>query len=312
MSFSIGPLTVPVALIIVAAAAGVGYLVFALLMKQDTEGRKRAGTALINGSLIFLLIWKLSPLVFRFSAVIDTPLLLVYAWGGVEGALLAAAAAVGYLVVRGLRSRRREEVDLRGLLRPASLGIAAGCIAAAALFFIFFLTLGPRTGTEAGGMTAGAEPGTGIGMPAPDIPLLPLEIRDSLGAADSVESDSPRRLSAYRGRTVFLNFWATWCPPCRAEIPELQHFVDDLEGGPHRAVVLAVNLTSTEKGSESVGRFVEERDISFPVFLDPNGTVAAAYDIQSIPTTYVISPEGIIIAKKTGVVTVPWMLRHLD
>jgi peroxiredoxin len=57
---------------------------------------------------------------------------------------------------------------------------------------------------------------------------------------------------------------------------------------------------------------VEERDISFPVFLDPNGTVAAAYDIQSIPTTYVISPEGIIIAKKTGVVTVPWMLRHLD
>ena len=52
--------------------------------------------------------------------------------------------------------------------------------------------------------------------------------------------------------------------------------------------------------------------MTFPVFLDPNGSAAAAYEIESIPTTYVISPEGIIIAKKTGVVSLPWMLRQLE
>lgn len=293
-SLSIGPLTVPAALLAVAAAAGVGYLVFALLMKDDTEGRKRAGTAVLNGGLIFLLVWKLSPLVFRFSAVIDTPLLLLYAWGGVEGMVLAAAAALGYLVLRGIRARRRGQSDLKGLLKPAVFGLAGACTAAAAVFFVLFLTLGPPPADARG------DAGTGIGMNAPDIPLIPL------GSAETV------RLSAYRGRTVFLNFWATWCPPCKAEIPELERFAEELEGGPGRAIVLAVNLTSTEKGSGAVEQFVESREMTFPVFLDPDGTAAAAYEIESIPTTYVISPEGIIIAKKTGVVSLPWMLRQLE
>lgn len=302
-SVSIGPLTVPVPLIIVAAAAGVGYLVFALLMKKETERRKRAGAALVNGGLIFLLVWKLSPLIFRFSAVIDTPLLLLYAWGGVPGIILAAAAALGYLIFRGIRARRRGRLEIRTLLGPALFGLTAAVISAAAVFLVIFLSFGPRPVTE-GARTAAR---TGIGMPAPDVKLLPLDPRKPLEGGEKT-----LRLSDYRGRTVFLNFWAAWCPPCRAEIPELERFVEELDGGPNRAVVLAVNLTSTEKSAEAVGRFVDERDISFAVFLDPNGTGAAAYEVESVPTTYVISPEGIIIERKTGVVSVPWLLRQLN
>ncbi|MFP4562918.1 MAG: TlpA family protein disulfide reductase [Spirochaetia bacterium] len=302
-SVSIGPLTVPVPLIIAAAATGVGYLVFALLMKKDTERRKRSGAALVNGGLIFLLVWKLSPLIFRFSAVIDSPLLLLYTWGGVPGIILAAAAALGYMALRGIRARRRGRLEIRTLLGPAIFGFTAAAVSAAAVFLVIFLSFGPRPLAEG----ARNEAATGIGVPAPDVKLLPLDPRESLEGGEKTV-----RLSDYRGRTVFLNFWATWCPPCRAEIPELERFVEELDGGPNRAVVLAVNLTSTEKSAEAVERFVDERDISFPVFLDPNGAVAAVYEVESVPTTYAISPEGIIIAEKTGVVSVPWLLRQLD
>ena len=104
-----------------------------------------------------------------------------------------------------------------------------------------------------------------------------------------------RALSSYRGQVVFLNFWATWCPPCRAEMPSMQilqdrYKVDDL-------TVLAVVL---QEPRAAVEKFVAEYELTFAIPLDTDGRVAAMYGIRSIPTTYIIGRDGTVIAGAIG------------
>jgi peroxiredoxin len=100
----------------------------------------------------------------------------------------------------------------------------------------------------------------------------------------------PIKLSQYRGKIVFLNFWATWCPPCRIEMPAFQsannRFKED-----DKAVILAVNI---QENNKKVKAFIEENKYGFDVVLDLDGEVAGQYKIHSIPTTYIIDQDGII------------------
>jgi thiol-disulfide isomerase/thioredoxin len=105
------------------------------------------------------------------------------------------------------------------------------------------------------------------------------------------------KLSDLRGKNVLVNFWATWCGPCRDEMPDLEKFYQDYKD--NNLEVLAVNLTSNEHKQENVNEFVETFELSFPVLLDADGTVAEQYQIYYIPTTYFINKEG-IITLKTG------------
>ncbi|WLD94159.1 peroxiredoxin [Alkalihalobacillus sp. AL-G] len=105
-------------------------------------------------------------------------------------------------------------------------------------------------------------------------------------------------LSQYRGKTVILNFWTTWCTYCKDEIPELINFhhlhkEDDV-------VILAVNLSSEEESLEPVAMFSDELEIPFTVPLDKEGKVATAYKVYMIPTTYVIASDGTIQHKIIG------------
>ncbi|WP_052123957.1 redoxin domain-containing protein [Ureibacillus manganicus] len=105
------------------------------------------------------------------------------------------------------------------------------------------------------------------------------------------------RLSDYRGKKVILNFWATWCPPCKAEMPHMQKFYeehgDEIE-------VIAVNLTSRDNGVEAVEKFVGDNGLTFTIPLDVNGEYGDAYEIFSIPTTYIIDEKGQIYQKIVG------------
>lgn len=116
-----------------------------------------------------------------------------------------------------------------------------------------------------------------IGKPAPDFALI-----------DSRDGETVRRLSDYRGKTVILNWYASWCGPCRAEIPDFQHAFEALDG---EIVVLAVNL---QESREKASGMLESLGATFPSVLDSDGTVAQHYRLLGMPTTYFIDRDGIV------------------
>lgn len=101
------------------------------------------------------------------------------------------------------------------------------------------------------------------------------------------------RLSDFRGRVVLLNFWATWCPSCRQEMPVLQKFFD--EKG-NRVQLLTVDIDEPEK---VVRDFMQSNGYSFPVLMD-NGEVTSLYRVTAIPTTFFIDARGVIMGKHMG------------
>ena len=122
-----------------------------------------------------------------------------------------------------------------------------------------------------------------IGNPAPNFKLPNLE-----GKTVS--------LSDLRGKPVMLNFWATWCPPCRAEMPHIQQVYE--EWSDNGLVVLAINLGES---SSKVKEFVQSYGLSFPVLLDTKRDIAEKYNIRGlIPTTFFIDKNGIIQVKIIG------------
>ena len=100
-----------------------------------------------------------------------------------------------------------------------------------------------------------------------------------------------------KGKPYIINFWATWCPPCQAEIPDLAAFY-----AAHRETVdfYAVNL---QEEAPAVQKFLTERQAELPVVLDAKGKAAALYGVRAIPTTVVVNAEGTVIYRKTGGVT---------
>jgi DsbE subfamily thiol:disulfide oxidoreductase len=100
-------------------------------------------------------------------------------------------------------------------------------------------------------------------------------------------------LDAWRGKAVILNFWATWCWPCRQEMPALQA----LQDGNEDVVVVGVNF---EESAEKAQGFVEELGLSFPIVLDPDGTFGAELDVVGLPTTFFIDAEGRIVGSHVG------------
>ena len=91
-----------------------------------------------------------------------------------------------------------------------------------------------------------------------------------------------------------INFWATWCPPCRAEMPELNEFAKKHEG---EVTFYAVNL---QEPKDTVDKFLKDNGYTMPVLLDLKGEAADAYKVRAIPTTYVIDRDGKILLKKIG------------
>lgn len=92
-----------------------------------------------------------------------------------------------------------------------------------------------------------------------------------------------------RGRPVIVNFWATWCGPCRIEMPELQTLYDSATPGDLE--ILAVNLGESR---EAIQQWVDAFDLTYPIVQDRDGMIAAAYRLRGQPSTYVIDPEGVI------------------
>ena len=104
------------------------------------------------------------------------------------------------------------------------------------------------------------------------------------------------KLSDFRGKPVLLNFWATWCGPCRSEVPYLQQIYDT-----YSANGLVMMPVEVGENSTAIKDFMTSLNITLPVLSDPDKTVAKAYSITAIPTTLLIDKNGIIRAIKIGV-----------
>ncbi|MUK87233.1 thiol-disulfide oxidoreductase ResA [Ornithinibacillus sp. L9] len=106
------------------------------------------------------------------------------------------------------------------------------------------------------------------------------------------------RLSDYEGKGVMLNFWGTWCPPCEAEMPYMQELYPKYK---EKGIeIIAVDLNDTRL---NVKQFIDKYELTFPVPFDNKGVVSDLYKIGPMPTTYFISPDGEIVEKVEGGLT---------
>lgn len=131
-----------------------------------------------------------------------------------------------------------------------------------------------------------ANEGIGKGDSAPNFTLTTLDGKEV-------------SLADYKGKKVVLNFWATWCPPCKAEMPHMQNYYED-KAEQENVEILAVNLTSSDVGLDKVKAFQEDYALSFPIPLDEEGVVGETYQAITIPTTYMIDTTGTIQNKIVG------------
>jgi thiol-disulfide isomerase/thioredoxin len=108
-----------------------------------------------------------------------------------------------------------------------------------------------------------------------------------------------QHLSQYRGQWVVVNFWATWCAPCLAEIPDLQAFHDAHQG--KGAVVVGINMESIER--DRLRDFVKEHTIGYPVWHMEPAVETALGKVFGLPTTFMVNPQGEVVAREMGAVT---------
>ncbi len=134
-------------------------------------------------------------------------------------------------------------------------------------------------------------------VPAPDFTLV-----DQFGETHT--------LSDYKGKVVFLNFWATWCPPCRSEMPDIEALYQESGGNTEDLIILGVANPKTDEFPRSgdgtiaeVTAFLEENGYTYPTVMDASGQVMAEYGISAFPTTFMIDREGNVFGYVSGALT---------
>jgi thiol-disulfide isomerase/thioredoxin len=126
-----------------------------------------------------------------------------------------------------------------------------------------------------------------VGNPAPKFSLKDLDGREV-------------KLADLRGKVVLLNFWATWCPPCREEIPSMMRLNQAMAGKQFQMLAVSIN----EGGAQEVAAYFKQSGTNLPALLDPTQGVAKRYGLTGVPESFVIDKKGVILKKVVG--TVDW------
>lgn len=172
-----------------------------------------------------------------------------------------------------------------------------------------------RTGSEDGdGADSGsggtdsdedAEDGDALAIPAPGYDM---ELTDQFGEVHT--------LSEYKGKVIFLNFWATWCGPCRNEMPDIQKLYEEYSAKGEDAEAVILGIAGPEIGQEGtreeIADFMDENGYTYPVLMDETGELFSQYGISAFPTTFMIDREGNVYGYVTGQMTEDIMRSIID
>ncbi|MEI8095146.1 MAG: TlpA disulfide reductase family protein [Spirochaetales bacterium] len=251
-----------------------GYVLFrvlTLVVLKDKALRSAWDTRVAVSLVAALLFWKVTPLFTRWDLVLDNPLLLLYMNGGFTALTGAASMGLTILAIGVWQVRRIAETPRWRLLVP----LAAGALLAVALFW--------------------AEPLWS--MPAP-------AASDSAQLLVPTVAGPPAALVEAKGKVLVVNFWATWCPPCKAELPDLQDFVKIQPPG---VVLWGVDLLGSETGGQSaVEAYLANHAMTWKQLLD-DGALQRAYSVTVVPTTLVFDPAGQLVERRVGAVDLSWL-----
>ncbi len=278
---TLGPLNLPLYFIALAMSWLIYRIVIRQVYRKNPEQLKLADGILFNAVFILIIVWKLSPLIFQFKTVVSNPIAVLYLPGGASGVILGLVTASGYTVWKFLKIKEGKTPLFR------SLGLNASVL------ILIILITGLITGF-AGSRFLDGRAG---GAVASDTQVPDFSI--------SGESGDLYNISDFAGKTIVLNFWASWCPPCRAEMPELKAFYT--ENKDEDVVFLSVNLTTSEQNREALESYLEDEKMPFPVYFDRTGEASQAFDISSIPITVIIRDDGIIDTIRSGAITKAWL-----
>ena len=133
---------------------------------------------------------------------------------------------------------------------------------------------------------------------AQSVPQVPEQGKPAPDFSSPALSGGEIALADYTGKVVIVNFWATWCPPCKAEMPGINDFYETHQE--EGLVVLAVNA---EESESEVRPFIEASGFTFPVLLDPAGSIVNQYQIHNFPTTIIIDRNGVVRHIQVGMIS---------
>ncbi|RED58154.1 TlpA disulfide reductase family protein [Cohnella lupini] len=316
-NLQVGTFVLNAELLVYLLAGIVGVLMVRLKHKAHPE-RDPIVSVAWDSVILWIGIWKISLLLFDPASVIDNPMTLLFFSGGMPGFWLASAVAIGYAGFR--YTKRLGKNAAARTVAAMACGWAATAYLATVLFsdspgvvtyiglaffasmLAFLMSPSPRFAAQVLGvalvatMIASAvwNPGDGDAKSIGDDRLAPdFRLSDLDG--------NPVNLSDYRGQTVLMNFWATWCQVCKAEMPHVEKLYRKYKD--QDVVVLSVNVTSQERNAGKVGDYVDKHGLSFPVVLDEAGAVADQYKVTAYPTTYIIDADGVIRERYLGAIS---------
>lgn len=280
---SIGPFFIPPFLLVFIAVTAAVYLGHRIFFKKKSAAVRLFWSILGDMLLAGIILWKLSPLLVAPGEILRDPITLLYRPGGTVGLLIGCAGAAVVTVYRMVREKNKPPRFLRFFLLSL-LVLVLGNVAALSPFLI-----APAPSTSASS-TAPAATVSSAGRN---------ELAETLLRNSSFFEAHQREIN-WEADYLVLNFWAVWCPPCRAEVPELKDFYRGTDR--ERIELIGINMTSSEKSAASVLAFLEESSIDYPVLLDTEGLLSRRFEIESLPTTLVIGPSGEVLVRKAGVI----------
>ena len=125
------------------------------------------------------------------------------------------------------------------------------------------------------------------------------------------QDDKPISLADYHGKVVFLNFWATWCPPCQREMPEIQKLSEKYQNSENIAILTVVMPGGQEMDAAGIKKFLKEKGFTMPVIFD-DGRLSSSFQITSLPTTYMFDRDGNVYGSVVGQLSSDMMENIID